>query len=46
MPLSPLMSAEVSAIRVAVQGFLSGLAQPFLPECASEPTDRIKSRRF
>ena len=29
MPLSPLVSAEVPALSIAVQDLLSGLAQPF-----------------
>ena len=49
MPLSPLVSAEVPAVRVAVQDPLSGLAQPF-PFLAihrtSEPNHRVSSRRF
>jgi hypothetical protein len=49
MPLSPLVSAEVPAVTVAVQDPLSGLAQPF-PFLAihrmSEPNHRVNSRRF
>jgi hypothetical protein len=49
MPLSPLVSAEVPAVRVAVQDPLSGLAQPF-PFLAihrtGEPNHRVNSRRF
>jgi hypothetical protein len=48
MPLSPLVSAEVPAValNVAVQDLLSGLAQPFPPDCTSEPNHGIDSRRF
>ncbi len=46
MPLSPLVSAEVPMVNVAVQDLLSGLAQPFPPDCTSEPNYRINSRRF
>jgi hypothetical protein len=48
MPLSPLVSAEVPAVAlsVAVQDLLSGPAQPFLPDCTSEPNHRVNSRRF
>jgi hypothetical protein len=49
MPLSPLVSAEVPAVSVAVQDPLSGLAQPF-PFLAihrsSEPSHMVDSRRF
>lgn len=49
MPLSPLVSAEVPAVGVAVQDPLSGLEQPF-PFLAthrfSEPNHRVNSRRF
>jgi hypothetical protein len=49
MPLSPLVSAELPAVGVAVQDALSGLAQPF-PFLAihrtSEPNHRVHSRRF
>jgi hypothetical protein len=48
-PLSPLVSAEVPAVSVAVQDPLSGLAQPF-PFLAihrtGEPNRRVNSRRF
>jgi len=48
MPLSPLVSTEVPAVAlsVAVQDLLSGPAQPFPPDCASEPNHGIDSRRF
>jgi hypothetical protein len=46
MPLSPLVSAEVPAVTVAVQDLLSGLAQPFPHDCTSEPNHPIDSRRF
>jgi len=46
MPLSPLVSAAVPAVSVAVQDLLSGLAQPFPPDCTSEPIHEINSRRF
>jgi hypothetical protein len=49
MPLSPLVSAELPAVGVAVRDPLSGLAQPF-PFLAihrsSEPNHRVNSRRF
>ena len=45
MPLSPLVSAEVPAISVAVQDLLSGLALPLPPDC-TEPNHPIDSRRF
>jgi hypothetical protein len=49
MPLSPLVSAELPAVGVAVQDALNGLAQPF-PFLAihrtSEPNHRVHSRRF
>jgi hypothetical protein len=49
MPLSPLVSAEVPAVNVAVQALLSGLPPPF-PFLAvhrtSEPNHPIDSRRF
>ena len=49
MPLSPLVSAEVPAVGVAVQDRLSGLPPPF--SClavhrTSEPNHAINSRRF
>jgi hypothetical protein len=46
MPLSPLVSAEVPVVSVAVQDLLSGPAQPFPPDCTSEPNRGINSRRF
>lgn len=50
MPLSPLVSAEVPAVSVAVQDPLSGLAHhpfPFLAiHRTSEPNHRVNSRRF
>src|ERR1700704_1886030 len=46
MPLSPLVSADVPAVSIAVQHLLSGPAQPFPPHCTSEPKVRINSRRF
>ena len=48
MPLSPLVSAEVPAValNVAVQDLLSGPAQPFPPDCTTEPNYGIDSRRF
>jgi hypothetical protein len=49
MPLSPLVSAEVPAVSVAVQDLLSRLAQPFsFPAVhrTSEPNHGFNSRRF
>jgi len=46
MPLSPLVSAEVPAVSVADQDLLSGLAQPFPPDCTNEPNHGIDPRRF
>lgn len=49
MPLSPLVSAEVSAVGVAVQDFLSGVPPPFSCLAAhrtSEPNHGVNSRRF
>jgi hypothetical protein len=46
MPLSPLVSGEMPMVSVAVQDLLSGLAQPFPPDCTREPNHRINSRRF
>ena len=49
MPLSPLVSAEVPAVGVAVQDPLSGLEQPFpflATHRTSEPNHRVNSRRF
>jgi hypothetical protein len=50
MPLSPLVSAEVPAVSVAVQDPLSGLAHhpfPFLAiHRTSVPNHRVNSRRF
>jgi hypothetical protein len=46
MPLSPLVSVEVSALSVAVQDLPSAPAPPFPPDCTSEPNYRINSRRF
>jgi hypothetical protein len=46
MPLSPLVSADVPAVSVAVQGLVSGLPPPFSSDCTSELNHRIDSRRF
>jgi len=46
MPLSPLVSADVLTVSIAVQHLLSGPAQPFPPHCTSEPNVRVNSRRF
>ena len=46
MPLSPLVSAEVPAISVAVQDLLSGLALPLSSDRTIEPNHPIDSRRF
>src|ERR1700716_3601980 len=40
MPLSPLVSADVPTVSIAVQHLLSGLAQPFPPGGASKPNYR------
>jgi hypothetical protein len=49
MPLSPLVSAEVPAVSVAVQDLLNGLAQAFpfaLHYSANETNQGIISRRI
>src|ERR1700704_583229 len=45
MPLSPLVTADVPTVSIAVQ-HLSGPAQPFSPGGASKPNYRTNPRRF
>src|ERR1700716_1644985 len=46
MPLSPLVSADVATVSIAVQRLMSGPAQPLPPDCTSEPNHRTNPRRF